>query len=92
MFPPENPNSQPIILKCWFWFDNRWCEGQIEEASAETGAAQIIRRGCLVPVRIRFSSIRNIALAYGYTGEILESFGSPRRALPIILEGSHAYL
>ena len=87
MFPPENPDSQPVILKCWFWtaIGCTWHEGRIEEASADSQTALITPRGTTYTLTIDFRHIRNVSLAYGYTGRILESFGSPRTRAPYLL-------
>lgn len=88
MFPPEDPNAQPIILKCWFWFNIgcSWHEGRIEDANAETQTALITPRGTTYTVTVDFKHIQNVSLAYGYTGRIVESFGSPRARAPYLLD------
>jgi len=93
MFPPANPNAQPIILKCWFW-SGIGCshqEGEIEHADAETQTAQIGPRNSLALLTVDFRNIRNVALAYGSTGQIIESFGSPRTNSPYLIEAPQIF-
>jgi hypothetical protein len=85
MFPPDNPTSAPIILSCWFW-SNGWKEGRIEEAYAASQTAVITPRNSLASLVVEFKHIRNVSLQYGFSGEVLESFGSPRTATPWLLE------
>jgi hypothetical protein len=86
MFPPDNPTSAPIILSCWFWSSNGWQEGRIEEASAASQTAVITPRNSLASLTVEFKHIQNVSLQYGFTGEVLESFGSPRTATPWLIE------
>ena len=88
MFPPDNPTSAPIILSCWFWsaIGCSWHEGRIEDASAASQTAVITPRNSLASLVIEFKHIRNVSLQYGFSGEVLESFGSPRTATPWLLE------
>jgi hypothetical protein len=85
MFPPDNPTSQPIILACWYW-SNGWHQARIEEANAATQTAQVTPRGSLATLTIEFKYMRNVSLQYGFSGIVLESFGSPRTATPWLLE------
>ena len=88
MFPPDNPTSQPVILSCWFWsaIGCNWQEGRIEEASAASQTAVITPRNSLASLAIEFKHIKSVCLQYGYTGQVLESFGSPRTRTPWLLE------
>lgn len=88
MFPSDRLDYYaPIILKCWFWsaIGCTWHEGRIEEASAETQTALITPKGGDASLNVEFRHIRNVALAYGFTGSIIESFGSPRTRAPWLL-------
>jgi hypothetical protein len=80
-YPPKYKHLEhPLILKCWFWYSIgcSWHEGQIHEANSQTQRAVITPKGGDCTVEVEYKHIRNVSLSYGYSGKILESFGSPR--------------